>query len=802
MPLLLVLGLALLPQSPEPLEAREIRTLIRRLESGDETRAERAADDLLSAGIQGLSYLPDSLELLEDRWRKSEISFECVERVRALRLMIASAHEEAFEELLKQAGDPRDAVRTRSQYALAVLPRNPSRELIERWPTLSLQQRENSIYALIASGEAFAQDQLVAVLNGDVANSVTARLRAAMGLRAYAREQDAISALEWAVLDSEWSVAFGACSTLWSYGEAGAPGLVSALGSQLEGVRALAGALVADIGASAAEPVLEALMKSPKDVDLLRPARIVAPADPRTVKAFLALRGSAQSALRWELLLGLPELEMDGELRVEILHEALRSPKLALAEEAVFASLRLPDPEFLALREALHRAWLRPDASEKLLNSMGAVMLRLELEPEERLDWCAERIALPAGEGRFIPGVFAREVASEDMDALVERVRALSPSDRLPWLPSLLDLGGGAPQELLLDTARNGSASTRPMVMGYLAMSGGTDEATVEMLEACLQDRTAPEFERVLRGLAKLGSKADGLLDPLLKQFDELPFQVQSTVLTAAARCDPDSKWLLKAAKDALEWSVSDEVRAAAAEALSVGTRSTKSRIKELRAALERGGLAKDGGRKDGSRTVAQLSELRAQLGKQGPTAVAAIATALARLEATDSSTVRALGENLGRSRLQTTMVVEALRQLSPASASQGEKLTEFLWSPDLIVRGASLRSLVEIEGAGVHADVSLAALVLLQPPELAEMAMDGVEALAPEDRPFAKPYLRCAAIRNSWPLNGVGWARPPLEEPWAKEYGIPGPVIPDLQHLHRFDDIRQRATRQIQHDE
>jgi len=64
---------------------------------------------------------------------------------------------------------------------------------------------------------------------------------------------------------------------------------------------------------------------------------------------------------------------------------------------------------------------------------------------------------------------------------------------------------------------------------------------------------------------------------------------------------------------------------------------------------------------------------------------------------------------------------------------------------------------LSEIEGASLHADVVLASVALAQHAEFAELALDGLEALAPEERAFAAPYLQCAAIRNPWLLFDLG---------------------------------------------
>ncbi len=776
-------------EAPTALSKSDIKRLVRSLETGSEERAEEAAQQLLAEGTRVLRYLPDSLVRADKRWRMNEGSLENAERIRGLRLMIAASHADAFDVVLKQAGDPRAEVRTRSQHALAVLPGNPAEALMRRWPDLSLERRENSIMALIAGGGPAAQDHLVAVVAGDFNDSVSARFRAAMGLRAFVAEDDAIAALDAAVADPEWAVVYGACSTLWSYGKRGVPGLLQTLEGSNELTNHFASALLADLGDDARPLVVEALAKSPLNVYLLRVACVVAPEAPETLRAFLALRGNADTTLQAELVMATPELDLEPAQRIEILAEAMQHSDVPLAEHAVLSSLRLPDDEFSALSHAILHAWQRPDATELLITRVSAAIARMALPPEEHLDWCDERMVLPDPKGRLAAGILAASIAPVHSDALVAHIRKLPAREQQHWLPALVGLEGAA-HTLLLEAANGSTTSQRPIVLGYIAMGSYVDKDKLSLLRPVLADPKAPAFRPVLSGLAQFGFPTKTLLDPALKAFDTLRTDEQALVLRAAARCDPESKRLAKTARKALAESPSDTVRSAAAEALSVASGSAKSRIKQLQAALKRGGRAKEGKRKGGG---SSNNFFERDL-DGGLSAVAAIATSLAKLEANEPATVKALGANILGGRHQVIMVAEALRKLSPASASQGESLSELVWQKDMLSRTASLRALVEIEGAGVHADVTLASIVLLQPAELAALALDGLEALSPEDRPFAAPYLQCATLRNTWPINQVGWIRAPLEDAWAKDYEIPGALRPNTIAIRQFEEVRARA--------
>ena len=790
---LLVLALPPVQEVPAPLSRGAISRLLRSLETGNEGRAEDAAQELLAAGTLALPYLADSLVRTEMRWTKKEGSLESAERVRALRMMIAASHPDALDVLLEQAGDPREAVHIRSQHALAVLPGDPSAKIIERWSELSVEQRDNSTLTLTASGTASAQDQLVAVLAGAFDDSDVTRFRSAMGLRGYEPEDDALAALEAAVEDPRWAIARAACSTLWSYGRRGVPGLLKAVVGKDKDTNKFAAPLLADLGDDARVPVLEALTKSRKSIQLLRVACIVAPTDKGTSDAFLALRGNVRTKLQLELLMALPELDLASDLRVEILAEALLQPKASLVEAAALSSLRLPRAEFMALSLPMRQAWLRPDASEQLLIRVAAAILRMELPTGEHLDWCAQRIALPDLRGQLIGATLAADVAAKDLDGLVAYTESVPSKERRIWLSALTGLGGAA-ETLLVQLANSASKNERPFILGFLATGHSASEAKLDLLRTVLSDSSNADFGAVLRPLAKFGCEAPGLLDPLLKTFGEFTPPDQALILRAAALCDPGSKRLSKVARESLAGSLFADVRTAAAQALSRTAGSPRSRITPLRAALKRGGKPKKGNQAYAGGSVLLVEEMKTQRKEHGQTAIAAIAMSLGKLEAQDSVTVEALGASLEGTTQQTIMVAEALRQLSPASASQGEQLAEFAFRDDLIASAACVRALAEIEGAGIHADSTLVATALIRQPELAGIALSGIEALSPEERAFSRPYLQCIAIRNSWPLTDVSWIRTPIDQPWAKEYEIPGPLRPNVKPLHQFEDVRARA--------
>ncbi|MEO0662894.1 MAG: hypothetical protein AAFZ87_15260, partial [Planctomycetota bacterium] len=99
-----------------------------------------------------------------------------------------------------------------------------------------------------------------------------------------------------------------------------------------------------------------------------------------------------------------------------------------------------------------------------------------------------------------------------------------------------------------------------------------------------------------------------------------------------------------------------------------------------------------------------------------------------------------------------------------------------------------------EIEGASAHAESVLASVALVQNAELAALALDGLEALSPDERGPIAPYLNCIARRNTWPMDRVGWVREVIDEPWAIEYEILGPAEPLTQTFAEFDALRARA--------
>lgn len=792
MKILITLALAapLFQGSTEPLSKGGMNRLLRSLETGNEAKAEEAVQKLLAAGLEVLPHLPDSLVRAEKLRSEGEVTHETVERIRALRMRIASAHEEAFEALLEQADDPRAAVQIRTQHALAVLPGDTSRKLITRWRGLTQRQQEASVYALIAAGDASARDRLSAVIQGTEGESVNARLRAAMGLRAFEPTKDSIEALEWAVLDENADVAAGACTTLWSYGAEGVDGLVFALESRKREIPDLASALLADLGDVSKAAVLKALLEDPRNQLLLRVASIVAPGDPITVEAFLKLRKTKLARLREELLMALPRLSLQGGTRVEILTNALADSKLSVVEEAAIAALQLPDAEFKALTDSLRNAWLRKETSDRLLQSTSAAVARLALPVEDHLDWCARRMILRDTKGKIAAAVLAGTVPPDQDEALAQRVRTSASDDVIYWLASLTGRTGAA-ESILVEAAVNGPSERRPSILGYLAMSSFDGDEAVELLREALADPRSPSGKAALRGYAQTGSAPEGLLSPLLRTHQELSEGDQVLVLDAAARSEPVPKRLGSTARRALLESPSERVRARAAAALGRAGGSKTSHIKVLLGALKRDGEPKGAEEKETTSTGPRIS---ATSRASGVGVMGAIAGALADLEATDKATIRALAASLEGPRDQVILVSEALRRLSPASARAGEALANMAWQSDLLARGACLRALSEIEGAGVHADAVLASVALVQYAELSGMALDALEALPPEDRALVAPYLRCVTFRNSSPLLNPGWTRPPMEEPWAVDFGIAGPLTARLDDLEMFQVIRERA--------
>ncbi|MEL6715766.1 MAG: hypothetical protein AAFP86_18440, partial [Planctomycetota bacterium] len=157
---------ASLPQSgTAPPKPGVMKRLFRTMEKGTEARAEDAADELERAGVAALPLLEESLVRVRARVAEGESTQEAEERIHALRLRIAASDDAALPVLLEHAGDERSVVSRRVQYALSVLPTDPTPRLVERWDSLSTRQRENAVLAAVASDAPEAHDLLVAILS-------------------------------------------------------------------------------------------------------------------------------------------------------------------------------------------------------------------------------------------------------------------------------------------------------------------------------------------------------------------------------------------------------------------------------------------------------------------------------------------------------------------------------------------------------------------------------------------------------------------------------------------------------------
>ncbi|MEO1696349.1 MAG: hypothetical protein AAFU73_03570 [Planctomycetota bacterium] len=789
---------ASLPQSgTAPPKPGVMKRLFRTMEKGTEARAEDAADELERAGVAALPLLEESLVRVRARVAEGESTQEAEERIHALRLRIAASDDAALPVLLEHAGDERSVVSRRVQYALSVLPTDPTPRLVERWDSLSTRQRENAVLAAVASDAPEAHDLLVAILSSIAGESSSARLRAALGLRRFPARDDAIDALGAAAVGSDPSSAMGACGTLWSYGARGVPGLLAATRRGGPAVRPVAAALLAGLGDIAAGPVLAALEENAADPLVLRVASIVAPNDPATTGAFLQAATSDSYDVRSELLWALPRLDLPGGIRGELVANSLERTSLVEVEEALRTALQLPDDEFRALEGPLRSAWLRADPGETLVRRAGAALKRLDLPPSELIELCGRRIRMEDTHAKLAAAVLLGDLPDTAEDELAAAIRGSDASD-LPYWSSALIGRGPRSEALLVELTRAAEPAERPYILGHLAFRSGLGEEALQLLAEELEDPTSPGGGAVLRGLAELGGEADGLLDPLLKRFDEFELHVQAPILRAATRCDPSSKRLAAVARAALANSPADQVRASAASALRVGHGTPASRSKVLRAALKRGGLPKSSFEKkrkaDSPIDRAKLDLLLRRREGNVPETVSSAAMALALLEDHTGSSIDLIGRALAGHPAQTILCAEALRRLSPHSAVQGEALADQAWHRDMLARTACVRALAEIEGASAHAESVLASVALVQNAELAALALDGLEALSPDERGPIAPYLNCIARRNTWPMDRVGWVREVIDEPWAIEYEILGPAEPLTQTFAAFDALRARA--------